>query len=103
MSNVLLYDQVNKEVNNYINKADAQVLLEIANKVFNQEWEYYQYRKVYRIDGYDAGQGKVLKRFYGMYNDATPHDIVEIYNYIHKTDFAYDKRNNILKVKESEA
>lgn len=102
MSNVLLYDQINKEVNSYINKAQPQELLEIANKVFNQDWEYYQYRKVYRMDGYDTGVGKVFKRFYGMYNDATPNTIVEIYNLIHKTDYCYDKQNNILKIKETE-
>jgi len=100
MSNVVLYDQVNKEVNSYINKATPAILLEIANKVFNQEWEYFQYRKVYRIDGYDTGESRVLKRFYGMYNDATPYTIVEIYNYIHNTEYTYDKQNNILKVKE---
>lgn len=101
MSNVLLYDQVNKEVNSYINKAAPIVLLEIANKVFNQEWEYFQYRKVYRIDGYDTGEGKVLKRFYGMYNDATPNTIVQIYNFIHKTEYSYDKQNNVLTIKEN--
>lgn len=99
MNNVLLYDQINKEVNTYINKADVLVMLDIANKVFNQEWEYYQYRKVFRIEGSDMGCGKVYTKFYKLYVDATPHDIVSIYNYIHKSDYIYDKGNNILITK----
>lgn len=102
MNNVLLFDKVTSEVNQYINKVDDLTLIDIANKVFELNWEFMKYRDLVRIDGMDVGRHRAVNRFYKILSGASPRDITAIYNYIHKTNYEVDTKCNILKEKVEE-
>lgn len=102
MNNVLLFDKVTAEVNQYINKVDDLKLIDIANKVFDLNWEFLKYRNLVRMDGMDVGRHRAVNNFYKIYSKASPLDICGIYNYIHNTNYEVDLKCNILKEKIEE-
>lgn len=93
MSEPLLLDKVQSEVNKYINKADIQTIVKIVTEVFRREWDYFKYRNVVRLEGYDVNVTKAIRTFYGIYNDATAQEIVDIYNLMNNTKFKVNEYN----------
>ena len=93
MSEPLLLDKVQSEVNKYINKADIQTIVKIVTEVFRREWDYFKYRNVVRLEGYDVNVAKAIRTFYGIYNDATAQEIVDIYNLMNNTKFKVNEYN----------
>lgn len=98
----LLFDEIAKEVNAFINKVDDLTLVDIANKVYNLDWEYFKYRNIIRADGFDISRYSATKRFYKLYGNSVPEQIVDIYNFIHKTNYELDRICNILREKKDE-
>ena len=99
---VLLFDVVTEEVNRYINKAKDETIIDIASKVYNLDWEYFKYRNIVRIEGADTSKYNATKKFYKLYGDSTPDQIVGIYNYIHNTNYEVDTVCNILREKKKD-
>ena len=95
----LLFDEIAKVVNSYINKVNDLELFNIANKVYKLDWEFFNVRNIVRADGDDIGRHSAVNRFYKLYNTSKPNEIVGIYNFIHKTEYEFDNVCNILKVK----
>lgn len=97
-----LFDEVAKEVNTYINKAEDLTLVDIVNKVYNLNWEFFKYRNIVRAEGFDISRYSATRKFYKIYGNSTPEQIVDIYNYIHKTNYEFDRVCNVLREKKEE-
>lgn len=99
MTQPLLFDVIAKEVNTFINKVDDLMLIDIVNKVYKLEWEFFKYRNIVRAEGFDISRYTATRKFYKIYGNSTPNQIVDIYNYIHKTNYEVDSVCNILREK----